>query len=124
MNPLTTAVGAPHNFKLCIHINDNSLPAIARNMLILKVVTSQEFRTEREEDMDYIWNLWYNTTWPESTCQRFIKDVKELLDNPLPDHLGIPESSQLEGLQQVWKQWLINIETVSVDDVLADRYKE
>ena len=120
MNPLSTAVGAAQDLKMSIHINDDSLPIIARNILILKIATSQQFIPESEEDMGYVWDLWYNATWPECTCKRFIEDVKSLLDNPLPDNI-ILESNQLEGLQQVWRRWLTTIETASVDDVLADR---
>ena len=71
--------------------------------------------------MGYVWDLWYNAAWPESTCKQFKEDVKELLGNPLPDNIVIPESSHLERVKQVWRDWLMTIETATVDDVLADR---
>ena len=121
MDPLTTAVGAAHNLNMSIHINDNSLVIIARNILTLKIITSQQFSPESGEDMGYVWDLWYNAAWPESTCKRFKEDVKGLLDNPLPDNIVIPDGSYLEEVKQVWSNWLATIETVTVDDVLADR---
>ena len=121
-NPLTTAIGAKHNQYLHIHINDNSLLIIARNILIVKIISSPEFNPSKEADMDYVWHLWYDATWPESTLKRFIKDVEEILNQPLPHNAFIPESHiYLERLKAVWTEWLSVVTMTSVETVLADR---
>ena len=120
-SPLTTAIGANQNQFLHIHINDISLLIIARNILIIKIISSPEFEPNKEADLEYVWHLWYDATWPESTFKRFIKDTEELLSQPLPHNIFIPESSTLKGLRAVWTEWLSI--RANVEDVLADRYK-
>ena len=96
---------------------------MARNILILKIISSPEFDPSTRVDLDYLWHLWYDATWPESTLKRFIEDVKRILDQPLPHNIFLPESSiYLEKLKAVWKDWLSLVQTTSVEDVLADRY--
>jgi len=97
-NPLltTTAVGDKHNAgqyyeNLDIHINDASLSVIARNILILKIISCPKFDPNDDDDMDYVWDIWYNTTFSHSTTKRFMEDVKSLLDSPLPANSIIPK---------------------------------
>ena len=121
-SPLTTAIGASHNQFLHIHINDISLPIISRNIFILKIICSPVFDPNKEKDENYLWHLWYDATWPETTLKRFLKDVKELLDEPLPHNVFIPESSiYLEELRAVWTDWLYLVKKISVADLIADR---
>ena len=121
-SPLTTANGISKNQFLHIHINDNNLLIIARNILILKTISSPEFDTSKDTDMNYMWHLWYDAIWPESTLKRFIKDIQELLEQPLPHTIFIPESSiYLERLRAVWTEWLEIVMSTCVEDVLADR---
>ena len=123
-SPLTTAVGTRHNQYLHIHINDDKLLIIARNILILKIISSPEFDPSKEADMDYVWHIWYDATWPESTLKRFMQDIKNLLSQPLPQSIFIPESSiYLEKLKAVWSKWLSVATNFSAEEVLADRYQ-
>ena len=124
MNPLTTAINSSPAQKLEIHVNDSSLPIIARNILIVKIISAQHFEPSSERDMDYLWDVWYNATWPETTLKRFIEDVKSLLNGPAPANTFIPEGSHQEALKKVWSQWLAMIESTTVESVLADRYKK
>lgn len=124
----TTAVGDKHPASqyyknLDIHINDASLPVIARNILILKIISCPKFDPNDEDDMDYVWDIWYNTIFSRSTTKRFTEDVKSLLDNPLPANSIIPKSSYLEELKNVWVEWISRLKSSSVDHVLAERYK-
>ena len=124
-NPLTTAIGVNLNQFLHIHINDINLLIIARNILILKIISSTGFNPDNKFDLDYIWNLWYNATWPKTILKRFIEDVKDLLSQPLPHNIFIPESSiYLERLKAVWSEWLSTVENISVENLLADRYRK
>ena len=122
-SPLTTAISTSHqNQYLHIHINNHNLIIIARHILILKIISSPEFDPSNAADFDYLWHVWYDATWPETTLKRFLKDVKNLLDQPLPHNIFIPESSStLEALKAVWTQWLSIVMKITVDDVLADR---
>ena len=85
--PLITAVGTDQNQYLHIHINDNNLAIISRNLLILKIISSPDFSPNKDDDLDYLCHLWYDATWPKSTLKRFMKDIKDLLNQPLPHHL-------------------------------------
>ena len=122
-NPLTTAIGTRQNQYLHLHINDDNLQIIARNILILKIISSPEFRPANEPDMDYLWHLWYDATWSETTLKRFLKDVKDLLDEPLPYNIFLPESNiYLERLRAIWIEWLSVAVETSAETVLSNRY--
>ena len=111
MNPLTTATGSCKKIKnLQIHINDGSLPVIARNILVLKIVSSNKFSPENVRDMEYLWDIWYNRSWLDSTLKRFVEDIKSLLDQPLPDEIIISNnSSHLFALKEIWTWWLSTV---------------
>ena len=120
-NPLTTSVGGgivKHQVDQNIHINDASLSVIARNILILKIISSSQFDPNDDDDMDYVWDIWYNATFTHSTTKRFTEDVRSLLDDPLPTNSIIPKSSYLEELKAIWIEWLSRLESASVDHVL------
>ena len=122
-SPLATAIGAKKNQYLHIHINDNNLVVIARNILILKIMSTPEFNPNKKADLDYLWHLWYDATWPESTLKRFMQDIKDLLDQPLPQSIFIPESHiHIERLRNLWTEWLSLVQTTSVEQVLSERY--
>ncbi len=123
-NPLTTSVGGgivKHQVDQNIHINDASLSVIARNILILKIISSSQFDPNDDDDMDYVWDIWYNATFTHSTTKRFTKDVRSLLDDPLPTNSIIPKSSYLEELKAIWIEWLWRFKSASVGHVLAER---
>ena len=121
-SPLLTAVGTNHNQYLHIHINDGSLLNIARNILLVKIISSPDYDPSKEADMNYIWDLWYNATWPEITLKRFMQDTKDLLNQPLPHNTFVPESSiYLEKLRAIWAEWLTMVLKIFVKDVLANR---
>ena len=59
-----------------IHLNDKNSLVLARNILILKVISDEDFDTAKDDDIAFLWDLWYNLEWPESTEKRFMKAVK------------------------------------------------
>ena len=119
--PLTTAIGTRHIPNLHIHVNDSSMTIIARNILLTNIISSLDFNPDNEGDMAYIWDIWYNATWPESTLKRFLNDVENLLNEPLPANIIISDSQHLEALQSVWTEWLTFIHSSSIEDILAQR---
>lgn len=108
---------------LDIHINDANLSVIARNILIMKIISCPKFDPNDDDDMNYVWDIRYNTTFSRSTTKRFMGDVKSLLDSPLPANSIIPKSSYLEEFKAIWIEWLSRLQSSSVDHVLAERYK-
>jgi hypothetical protein len=78
---------------------------VARNILILKIISAESFDVKNEEDISFLWDLWYNAEWPESTLKRFKSVLKELLENNLPVNVSIPKSSYLSALRNVWFTW-------------------
>ena len=89
-----------------IHLNDKNSLVLARNILILKVISDEDFDTAKDDDIAFLWDLWYNLEWPESTEKRFTKAVRELLDGKLPENVVIPNRSHLELLMKVWCGWV------------------
>ena len=125
INPFrATAAGTSQKEGLHIHINDDNLSVIARNILILKIATGPDFDPDTHMDISYVWDVWYNAIWPQSTLKRFLKDIRELLDEPLPQNIIIPNCESKLKLESIWKEWLCMVETVTVSDVLANRYAQ
>ena len=128
-NPLATSAvrgklhAGQHYQNLNLHLNDASLPVIARNVLIMKIISCPKFDPNNDDDMGYVWDIWYNATFSRSTAKRFSEDVTSLMDNPLPANVIIPKSSYLEELKAIWTDWLSKIKSSSVAHVLAERYK-
>ena len=89
---------------LHIHLNDVNPSVLARNILLLKVISAPDFNPNCEQDIAFLWDVWYNAEWPETTRARFQHIVKDLLDGKLAD-VCIHESSQLQSLKNVWDTW-------------------
>ena len=111
--------------KLCIHLNDWNPSVIARNIIILKIISVPEFDVNNEEDVGFLWDLWYNAEWPEATRKRFNSVLKELLDNALPENVVISKSKYLQSLQSVWRSWnYFSSKTTSEAKLLMDKMHE
>ncbi len=127
-NPLATSAvvrgknrAGQLNQNLNLHLNDASLPVIARNVLLVKIISSPEFEPNNDDNMGYVWDIWYNATFSRSTAKRFAEDVRSLIDNPLPTNVIIPKSNYLGELKAIWTDWLAKIKSSSVVHVLAER---
>jgi hypothetical protein len=105
-NALKTAGNRKNIANLDIHLNDLNPSVVARNILILKIISADGFDIQNEEDRSFLWDLWYNAEWPESTRKRFESFLNELLDNNLPDNIVIPKNSSLVTLKTVWSAWI------------------
>ncbi len=89
-----------------IHLNDVDPSLVAHNILILKITSAWEFNPDNQEDLSFLWDVWYNTEWPESTKRRFQLVLKELLKGSLPENVIISKSSQFQSLKKIWTEWL------------------
>lgn len=58
----TVSSGIAKHFQLHLnHFSPTVLAVVlAQNILILKIITSQEFDTKNEEDVAFLWDVWYN----------------------------------------------------------------
>ena len=66
MNVLTTiASNSVCDGHMTMHLNHSCPLTFARTILILKVISANEFNVV--EDISYLWDLWYNVVWPKST---------------------------------------------------------
>ena len=122
-SPLVTAVGSPHIKILDFHVNDANPAVIARHILLLKVVSDGNFNPENEEDIGYVWNVWYDAAWPQSTLDRFIEDIKSLLNEALPENLTIPDMNQRKAVRGIWIKWLSNAKISAIADFMDLRYQ-
>ena len=55
------------------HLNDMNPSVVACNITILKIISASNFNPDGDDDKDmaFLWDLWYNTEWPDETKQRF-----------------------------------------------------
>lgn len=82
---------------------------------MLKIVSSLDFNPDNQEDIAFLWDLWYNSEWPETTrrrCKVILEDL--LLNDALPENLAIPNDKHLQSLKTVWGTW---ISFLSKDDL-------
>ena len=94
---------------LCIHLNHSCSLSLARNVLILKVISALDFNVHTPEDLNYLWDLWYNFEWPKSTLKRFTIDVKNLIERGLPEYCGSLKCHQVDELQEIFSGWLSSL---------------
>ena len=113
---------------LIIHLNHSCGVVLARNLLILKVISATGFNVHSQEDVNYLWDLWYNLQWSKSTLERFIEDVKSLIENGLPEeHCYSLDSSQLQDMKDIFQDWLSSstgsrlTESSQIENILKQR---
>ncbi len=90
---------------LTIHLNHPCMISCARNILIFKIISTPTFDVTNPQDIDYLWDLWYNLHWKEPTRTRFVNDVENLIDE-LPPYCISLTKSQLDNVKDVWISWL------------------
>lgn len=96
---------------LNIHLNHSCPFLLARNILILKIVSAANFSISSPEDVNYLWDVWYNFEWSQKTRERFTADVNSLVGSGLPvEHCSALNKSQLDELQEIYKGWLLSVE--------------
>ena len=88
-----------------IHLNDQNPSILARNIMMLKMISAQDFDPEKDEDFNALWDIWYNATWPETTRKRFLGVLKDLMNGKLPKNVIIPDSSHLQSVKKIWSSW-------------------
>ncbi|XP_059350471.1 uncharacterized protein LOC132087705 [Daphnia carinata] len=102
------------------HITGTCLTNIARNVLMVKIISSPEFDPVKNEDLEYIWEVWYGVYWssPEMSL-RFKTDIKDLLNGNLPANMEVHPGKCLQSLKWVWKEWLLLVDSKKSDNIEA-----
>lgn len=126
--PLQTAAYRSPTFKkLEIHLNDNGVNSgatIARNILIAHIIFSPEFNPTNNDDLQYVWDIWYNFQWDTPTTKRFLKDLDLLLTNKFSSsNIRIPNN--LNDLKAIWSYWKVNVEKwdgSTIDKIIEQRF--
>ena len=124
----TTASQFLNPRQLHYHINENNLANIARNILIVKIISSPTFDPMNNEDLDYIWEVWYGVYWSsQDVCERFKKDVKDLINGHLPETVELSPCKGLQSVRNIWKEWHSSINPkkpdYSIETKLIERLK-
>ncbi len=94
-----------HIKNLHVHLTSNVPSVLARNILLLKILSSDGFNPDCERDIAFLWDVWYNLEWQESTRKRFLDVVKELINGGIPENVSIPKSFHLKQLTDSWNGW-------------------
>lgn len=100
-----------HGVHLNVHLNNNCPLSFARNVLVVKVFSAPNFNADAAGDIEYLWDLWYNAVWPKSTLDRFVVDVRDLIENGLPKCCFSMESSHIDELKEIFNGWLLSLKT-------------
>ena len=84
---------------------------MARNIVMLKILSASDFNPDDQEDLSFLWDVWYNAEWPEITRKRFKEALKQLLDGSMPENVVMTNSNQFQILREVWTSWYSSIAT-------------
>ena len=106
MRDIFNASTTENNQELHIHLNDDDSSVLARNIIMLKITSADDFNPDNEDDCAFLWDVWYNAEWSENTKTRFQSALNDLLasDN-LPGNVTVPQQSHLQSLKEVWTVW-------------------
>jgi hypothetical protein len=127
-NAFHTAAQSPTDLKnLNIHLNDNYECVIARNVLITQIVTNKEFSASNQDDLQYIWDVWYSTQWNDTTAKRFLKDVNQLLAGQWKSNSSIViTDADISILEKTWSHWKETVSAMNADtfsSIMLQRYE-
>ena len=105
---------------LCFHLNDYDASTLARDVIILETVRSID--PDCDQDVDFLWNLWYNLALSYQDSQRLQKIIQSLIsEEHMKSHLQFGSSAVFTECQEIWKDWL-QLE-MNIDEVALQRQK-
>ena len=109
------------------HFSDDSKSVLARNILLVHIILSDDFDPENLNDIKYLWDVWYSLQWNNVTKKRFIKDVQQVLAGQWVNSLiSIPDPNGVQQLNDILRFWLdtatnIILEETHLEAILASR---
>lgn len=90
---------------LHIYLNDCDPLVVARNAVLLQIVSAPSFNPDNENDFDFFWDVCYNARWPTKTLKRFKRVLKQLLRGDVYENIVI-EQGNVEQIVSIWRSWL------------------
>lgn len=101
---------------LCFHLNDYDTSILARDVIILETVRSID--PDCDQDVDFLWNLWYNLALSYKDSQRLQTIIQRLIsEEHVKSNLQFGSSAVFTECQEIWKDWLqleMNIDEVAL----------
>ena len=92
---------------LSFHLNDYDPSVVARNAILLEVASS--INTDVSDDVDFLWNTWYNMTLSEAHFARLQRILSELIDKGFDSDeltvLKFQDSAVLKECRDIWNDW-------------------
>ena len=102
---------------LSFHLNDYDPSVVARNAILLEVASS--INTDVSDDVDFLWNTWYNMTLSEAHFARLQRILSELIDKGFDSDeltvLKFQDSAVLKECRDIWNDWVkldLNVNSV------------
>ena len=112
--------------ELEIHLSDSCDINTARNFLLLQVIFCDSFEASRQNDIDYLFEVWYGSQWTDVTRKRFVSDVRLLLSKELSSTSIIPNGANFEArLKTILRSWLHTASSMTVSqtsEIVQQRY--
>ncbi len=87
---------------------------MARNILFAKIISDVSFDPQSEDDLQYLWDIYYNMEWSSKTLQQFQKDVTELKEGKFSQKLKIPVAKDMEILKNIWDFWSLSAANIDI----------
>ena len=112
----TAALRTPAYEKLHVHLShntDNAGTTTARNVLLTNIISSPSFDPKNDEDLHYLWDVWYSFQRDAATNKRFVNDVDLLLARQWSKHIHIRDED-LQILDSVWTYWKLTASNMKV----------
>lgn len=108
----TASFCSPAFYELHFHVSAKSATSVAHKILITHIVSAESFSPANQRDLDYIWNVWYNTQWSAITIKRFVKDVDQLLARQFSKTISIPNEEDFLKLSKIWNAWKTKVNNI------------
>ena len=102
---------------LNFHLNDYDPTIVARNAVLLEVAGSIDPNVA--EDLDFLWNIWYNMALSKSHFGRLQKILSVFAEKNFDGHeqliIRFHDNAVLKECRDIWKDWRgLDLDTQSV----------